>query len=408
MTGAVLGLIVGIFLLPVIGGELTGTARGGLLRLITGSVAGGMLSAALLGPTRRLRGSAAGSAAVGAALMLLATGAPLLAVWGSVHAATAGVAAYLAFCAATGAVLGLIARDAERFTGRNQEPAPRIPRPPFWVMLLVELGWLMEALPTRRSRRREHLRREPVPDAWIETIRRNVPLYARLTDQDRRALLAHVNVFLAEKRFEGCGGLDITDEIRVTIAAQACMLLLHTPHGYFPTLRTILVYPQAYVASERERDAGIEHERPTVRLGESWLRGEVVLSWQSVETGAANDQDGQNVVLHEFAHQLDQADGSADGIPEMRRFGAYSAWATLLAHRFGEFRRQVEAGERGVMDAYGATNRAEFFAVATETFFERPIELYREDPELYGGLRDYYGLDPASAAPAPEPAHGEG
>ncbi len=260
---------------------------------------------------------------------------------------------------------------------------------------------MLDSLPTRR-RRRERLRQSATPEHWAAIIRRNVPLCAALSPQDRRALLGHMKVFVAETRFEGCGGLQITDEMRVTIAAQACLLLLHTPAGCFPTLRSVVVYPHRYVATRRTHgDGSIVGETEEVLLGESWHRGEVVLSWRAVAHGAAVPDDGHNVVLHEFAHQLDQADGEADGIPEMRGFGAYGAWAGMLAHRFAAFQRAIDEGRPGVMDAYGATRRAEFFAVATETFFEKPVQLRSEEPELYDQLRAYYGLDSAG------PAHDE-
>jgi len=368
--------------------------------VFAGSFAGGALAGALLGPAQRFLGSARRAATVGAGLMCVAAGTLLLATWHFTAFSPAAVAGWFGVWSMAGAVAGLLARDAMYYQPEPSKPR-HARRPPLWVLVLVELGWMMESLPSRRNRRREALWTQETPRAWTEIIRRNVQLYARLPKHDQRALLGHVNVFLAEKRFEGCGGLLITDEIRVTIAAQACLLLLHTPHTFFPTLRTILVYPDAYVATRRGHRDGIVEETEESMLGESWLRGEVVLSWRSVAAGAENPDDGRNLVLHEFAHQLDQADGAADGIPETRSFGVYRAWANVLAHRFGAFRRETELGRRTVMDPYGATNRAEFFAVATETFFEKPVQLRAEEPEVYDALRAYYGLDPAALASSP-------
>jgi Mlc titration factor MtfA (ptsG expression regulator) len=399
-TGAMLGLLMMMFsVIPLSAEYGDPPGRFGfacfIALMFAGALAGGALAGALLGPAQRFVGSPGRAAAVGAALACVAAGTLLAATWHFTAFRPAAVAGWFGVWSMAGAVAGLLARDALYY-----QPEPGKPRharrPPLWVLVLVELGWMMESLPLRRSRRRRALRQQPTPRAWIDIIRRNVPLHARLPAGDQRALLGHVNVFLAEKRFEGCGGIEITDEIRVTIAAQACLLLLHTPYTFFPTLRTILVYPEAYVAKQRGHRDGVEEEVAQTRLGESWLRGEVVLSWRSVVNGAANPEDGQNLVLHEFAHQLDQADGAADGIPETRSFGVYRTWANVLAHRFGAFRRETELGRRTVMDPYGATNRAEFFAVATETFFEKPFQLREEEPEVYDALRAYYGLDPAA------------
>lgn len=170
-----------------------------------------------------------------------------------------------------------------------------------------------------RRRRRERLRSEPFPDAWEATLRRNAPLYGRLPEDDRRELRGHIRVFLAEKRFEGCGGLELTDEIKVTIAAQACLLLLHRETDYYPRLITILVYPSTCVAHARQPiGGGVVLEGEVARLGEAWKDGVVVLAWDDVLAGASGLHDGHNVVLHEFAHQFDREDGTADGAPGAR------------------------------------------------------------------------------------------
>jgi MtfA peptidase len=246
-----------------------------------------------------------------------------------------------------------------------------------------------------RRRRRERLRATPVPDAWRAIVERNVALYRRLPEADRRELLAHIQVFLAEKHFEGCGGLELTDEIRVTIAAQACVLLLHRETDYYPECASILVYPHAYMAPVLEQSGyGVVHEGASARLGESWVRGVVVLSWDDVLAGAADVHDGHNVVLHEFAHQLDQEDGSGDGAPPLPRRSMYVAWARVLSAEYEALRADAASGRRSVLDHYGATNPAEFFAVASECFFEKPQQMRAKHPELYDELREFYAQDP--------------
>ena len=196
--------------------------------------------------------------------------------------------------------------------------------------------------------------------------------------------------------FEGCGGLELTDEIKVTIAAQACLLLLHRETDYYPRLITILVYPHAYVAKSIEPiGGGVVLEGETARLGEAWKDGVVVLSWDDVRQGASDLHDGHNVVLHEFAHQLDQQDGSADGAPILEHRSQYVTWARVLSDEYDQLRRDTEKGRTDVLDEYGATNPAEFFAVATECFFEKPIQLRRKHPQLYEELKAYYRQDPA-------------
>jgi len=248
-----------------------------------------------------------------------------------------------------------------------------------------------------RRRRRARLRATAPPAHWQAILERNVPYVARLDAEDRRELLGLVQVFLAEKRFEGCGGLVLDDEIRVTIAAQACVLLLHRETDFYPELDTVLVYPAAYVdARPRRLPDGTVTEDPQVRLGESWGHGVVVLSWDDVLEGAAEDRDGRNVVFHEFAHQLDVEEGGADGAPPLPRRSMYTSWARVLGREYDALLAAVSRHGRTLLDPYGATSPAEFFAVATETFFERPEELRARHPELYAELRAFYQQDPAA------------
>lgn len=236
----------------------------------------------------------------------------------------------------------------------------------------------------------------PFPDAWDEILERNLPLVARLDEADRAELRRRIQGFLAEKSFEGLGGLELTDEIRVTIAGQACLLLLHHGDACYPRLRSVLVYPTTYEApSQTMSPDGVVTEGRQRRLGEAWTMGTVVLAWDSVRGGAADPKDGQNVVLHEFAHQLDMEDRSADGAPILGRRGLYAAWARVLGAEYESLQEAIRKRQRTVMDRYGATNPAEFFAVATETFFEKPRQLKAKHPELYEQLREFYKQDPA-------------
>ena len=255
-----------------------------------------------------------------------------------------------------------------------------------------------------KKRRREELRRTLLSAERRAIIRRNVPYVATLSDDDQRELEGHMQVFLAEKTFEGCGGLAITDEIKLTVAAQACLLLLHRESDYYPELTSILVYPGAYVVKNtRQRIGDLVVESDQVRLGESWVRGAVVLAWDAVQHGAANPRDGRNVVIHEFAHQLDAEDGAMNGAPDLGRRSSYAAWARALGAEYDELLERVAAHKPTDIDAYGATSPAEFFAVVTEAFFETGGQLQREHPELYGVLRDFYQQDPAGARLAASP-----
>lgn len=246
-----------------------------------------------------------------------------------------------------------------------------------------------------KKRRRKRIASRPFPKAWLDILVRNVPLYGRLPESDQEELQRHVQVFLAEKRFVGCDGLEITDEIRVTIAAQACVLLLHRDADYYPRLSSILVYPTAYSAPVSEQSDGwLVHEGVEHRAGEAWLHGTVVLSWEDVRYGAADIGDGKNLVLHEFAHQLDMEDNVANGAPVLGRRSMYVAWARVLSAEYKRLQFDADYGRPTVLDQYGATNPAEFFAVVTECFFETPEALNRAHPELYKQLKAYYQQDP--------------
>ena len=248
-----------------------------------------------------------------------------------------------------------------------------------------------------RRRRHAKIMAEPFPPEWAEHLERSVPQARLLTPEERARLEDLVQVFLREKKFEGAGGLEVTDAMRVSVAAQACMLLLGDPEtDVYPELARVVLYPAAYVAKTRSQHGMIVDEREQVRLGESWDRGVVVLAWSAVEHGARNVQDGHNVVYHEFAHQLDQDFGDADGAPELPREMRYDRWAKELGKELASLEHAADEGRPTLLDHYGATNPAEFFAVATETFFEKPIQMRERKPELYAQLAGYYRQDPAS------------
>jgi len=244
-----------------------------------------------------------------------------------------------------------------------------------------------------RQRRRKALLSSPFPLEWAAILEKNLPLYRRLPSQLKQQLHDLVRIFIAEKSFEGCGGLTLTDEIRVTIAANACMLLLNRKAECYPNLYSILVYPSTYVAGGRN-DLHGDWEEESVRLGESWQSGAVVLAWDNVLHGVVDFRDGHNVALHEFAHQLDQEDSAGDGTPILESRAAYATWSRVFNREYEKHQRKVSRGRKTVMDEYGATDPAEFFAVATETFFEKPQQLSSKHPELYNELRSFYKVDP--------------
>jgi Mlc titration factor MtfA (ptsG expression regulator) len=248
-----------------------------------------------------------------------------------------------------------------------------------------------------KSRRRERLRAEPFPEHWRRIIETRVPTFSRLTPADQHELLGHTRVLAEEKHFEGAGGLIMRDEVRVTIAAQAALLLLHRDTDYFPRLTSIIVYPTGYVANDLTRaDGGIWSEGDEHLSGHTQrdLRA-IVLAWDDVRSGAADPNDGRNLVLHEFAHQLDFEDGSTDGMPLLDTGAEARSWAEVFGAELEALRAAADAGEPTLLDPYGAQDPAEFFAVATETFFERAAELARRHPRLYAELRRFYRQDPA-------------
>ena len=261
--------------------------------------------------------------------------------------------------------------------------------------LIIGVGmWAYKVLAAaRKEQKRRLLLSTPFPVAWSAILHDNLPPYQKLAPQLQQQLQDYIRIFIAEKSFEGCGGLTLTDEIKVTIAAQACMLLLNRRCTCYPKLYSVLVYPSTYVAGTRNSPE-LQPTAPSVRLGESWNHGAVVLAWDSVKQGAVNFRDGHNVAMHEFAHQLDQEDGRGDGAPILAVRSAYSAWSQVFSKEYELLLHKTRKGRKSVMDKYGATNPAEFFAVATETFFEKPAQLQKKHPDLYHELQGFYKVNP--------------
>ncbi|MEN8694715.1 MAG: zinc-dependent peptidase [Akkermansiaceae bacterium] len=253
----------------------------------------------------------------------------------------------------------------------------------FTVMILRRFRKLAEMAERRKL---ENARLTEID--W-EVLSQKARIVKQAPPEVRRKLEGIIEVLSAEKNFEACGGLDeVTDEMKLIVMAQAALLLVGRDHEYFPELRSVLLYPDAYTGKDHD---GTEQ----TRLGESWDSGSIVLSWKSVVKGGEDLGDGRNVVLHEFSHQLDQANHASMGVPLLEKFEDYREWAAAFGPAYEEFSLRVDAGKKTVINSYGATNPAEFFAVGTETFFEKGMQLRERYPKLYNQFKDYYGLDPA-------------
>jgi hypothetical protein len=261
---------------------------------------------------------------------------------------------------------------------------------------LLVVAWIL-LRPWHDRKRRERIASRPFPAEWRTILRERVPFVRRLPPDLQQQLRRRIQVFVAEKSFVGCGGLAITDEMRVTIAAQACLLLLNRPGRDFSRLGQILVYPGPFVVHRERRDRiGLVSEHGRVHSGESWAHGQVVLSWPDVLEGAAFPDDGRNVVIHEFAHQLDQEKGHANGAPDLVDSQRYPRWSRVLGQEYELLQKRIANQEATLLDPYAATDPAEFFAVSSEVFFERPREMAAGHPALYGELSRYYRIDPRS------------
>ena len=249
------------------------------------------------------------------------------------------------------------------------------------------------------NRRRKKLTRTPFPTLWEDIIRRNVGHYCILKDAERAHLRALIQVFLSEKYWEGAGGLELTDEIRVTVSAQACLLLLGLPHDYYKNVESIIVYPSTVVPPPRKPGffentiAPVDLAQPII--GQAFQQGPVIIIWDAALRGGRHPKSGHNVIYHEFAHKLDMLDGMADGTPPLRDRAEYREWVLTCSHEYLRLKNRTEKGKKSFLDAYAATNEAEFFAVATEQFFDQPRLMIKHAPDLYQVLKKYYRQDPS-------------
>lgn len=271
------------------------------------------------------------------------------------------------------------------------------------LLLLIMLTLIVLAAiflpPVWRQYRRKKIQQQPFPSAWRQILKHRMPYFRALPADLQLQLKKLIQVFVAEKQFVGCAGLSVTDEMRVTIAAQACLLLLNKPAHYYPKLKQILIYPAAFVVPTQQADnAGVISEMAQVRLGESWQTGQIILSWVDTLKSAAICNDGHNLVIHEFAHQLDQLKGQATGAPQLSSAQAYKEWSLVLSREYEQLQKQLALGLPTLFDAYAATNPAEFFAVISEVFFEQPDLFAAQHAALYQQLRSFYALDPLSWA----------
>ena len=264
----------------------------------------------------------------------------------------------------------------------------------FLLLLLAAAGALGVRYRSRRQTR-ARLLQTPLSDHQRAIVAKQVPLTRKLPSELRGKLEGKINVFLDQVEFLGCNGLDVTEDMRLSIAAQACLLVVNSDTWY-DHLHSILIYPGAFKSRRKEHSGYVVTERETVRTGESWSRGPVVLSWAHTQQGALNDRDGHNVVFHEFAHQIDDLSGHTDGVPILDGKQSFAAWARAFVTAYESHVQHVRAGRKTVFDAYGAEGPEEFFAVAVEAFFEKPVALKHNEPAVYEQLAMLFHLEPAT------------
>lgn len=248
-----------------------------------------------------------------------------------------------------------------------------------------------------KGRRRERIRETLFPETWKQLLHDTVPLYSKLPVEDLEELHGHIHVLLSEKHFEGAGGIEVTEGMKLTICAHAALLLLHRETDYFPKLITILIYPGAYQVTTRiQTDRGVFSEAVETRAGESWTSGTLILAWEDIEWDLASIPATRSVVLHEFAHQLDAGSGVMNGAPILSDRELQHDWPNALSDAYERLSRTTRQHEHTLLRPYGAKNPPEFFAVATEAFFLYPVELQRGEADLYSALCHYFKQDPAS------------
>ncbi|MBV7259208.1 zinc-dependent peptidase [Erythrobacter crassostreae] len=268
-----------------------------------------------------------------------------------------------------------------------------------WLVLIIPLTITAWFLYRRRAKhqKRAALLATPLTPEQRAVVERLVPLVRRLPDDLRKSLEGKINLFLDQVTFRGQNGVEVSEAMRLSIAAQACLLIVNSPVWY-DTLRNVLIYPSAFLTHRDNHDGYIVNQNRNVTLGESWARGPVILSWDHALHGGLDAEDGHNVVIHEFAHQLDGLSGQTNGIPILRKGQAYAGWERVMLDSYHDHVESVEVGSDTLIDPYGATNHEEFFAEAIVTFFEKPKKLKREKPALYRELAKLLALDPAGWA----------
>lgn len=244
---------------------------------------------------------------------------------------------------------------------------------------------------------RERELKQPFPKAWKKHLRSTVPLYCQLPAELQQTLRDQVQLFIAEKHFYGCDGFELDDRTRVTIAGHACLLTVMRSYTDYDQVRSILVYPDVYRVKTPERDGMVVGVSDQVRAGEASDRGQVVLAWAECESGAMHPGSQHNVILHEFAHQLDYLDGTADGAPPLSTEQA-KEWQQTMITAYNNLRNDLKHHRKSWLDPYGATQPTEFFAVLTETFYQQPQHLKEEQPAVYSLLCDFYRIDPRELA----------
>ncbi len=246
---------------------------------------------------------------------------------------------------------------------------------------------------------RRRIRRTPFPPPWRVLLHRTMRFWSCLTADEQARIEDEIRFFIAERNWEGCGGLELTADMQVIIAAQACRLLLGRPGERFENVTTILVYPSGYFTGAAQQSV-LGGGPPRIQtaggmpvLGQAHDRGPVILSWRHSLEGAIGDE-GENLVLHEFAHKLDMANGVVDGMPRMESRAQAKAWHDAMSEARNRLEESLRIGLPAPLRPYALTNPAEFFAVATEVFFERPEALHEWDGDLYQVMADWYRQDP--------------
>lgn len=263
-----------------------------------------------------------------------------------------------------------------------------------------------------RNRRRKRMLLQPIPAEWDAWLRLNVWQYGHLDEHQQRKVREFVCILLHEKDWVGGNRLLVTDEMRVTIAGQAALMTLGFERPwYFDRLRTIIVYKGAYSATPQSTTdlimggVNLPDEQFDTRLGESWQGGPIVLAWQTVIHEGRNPSSGRCVVIHEFAHHMDSLDGSTNGAPPMIDFKFERQWYRIIGKEYDRLVERARHGEHTLVDKYGATNHAEFFAVICECFFTQPHQLRNEHSDLHSVLVRLFGQDPTQWLPTHQAAH---